>query len=160
MAETLGSLVDKLTIKTLREYHIKEMKGKKSKFTKAELDEKLLVLKRQKKELTIEIDKFVDSAINGNLPMRDEKLKIYNRPDIIGKIGKIKGISGAINKLSQKNIELWHLEDEARLEDVPLSYIGKIKRKIDVTNQHRNDCIDLIDELFEKSLKKIKNKKK
>ena len=157
MAETLGSLVDKLTIKALREFHINEMKqNENTKFSKSELDEKLEVLARQKEDLKIEIDGYLAAAFAGDIILKEEKLKLYNNPDIIGKIGEIKGVSGAIEKLSQKNIELWHLEDEARREDVPLEYIGEIKRKIDVTNQHRNDSIDTIDEMLEKFIRSNK----
>jgi hypothetical protein len=161
MAETLGSLVDKLTIKCLREYHINEMKAdKKAKFSKKALDEKLKILRKQKKENQDEIDRYVVHAITFGISLKDEKLKLYNNPNIIGKIGEINGISDAIERLGQKNIQLWHLEDEARREDVSLSYIGKIKRKIDVTNQHRNDCIDCIDELFAKYITANKKTKR
>jgi penicillin-binding protein-related factor A (putative recombinase) len=51
-----------------------------------------------------------------------------------------------------KNLELWNLEDEARRKDVKLSYIGEIKRKIDLCNQQRNDYMDKIDELLAKKI--------
>lgn len=153
MAETLGSLVDKLTIKSLREFHIGEMlKKKKAKFPAKELKKKLGTLKVQKEALFVEIDEMISSALAAGSVSRDEKLKLYNNPGIIGKVGKVTTIAKAIEGLAQKNIALWALEDEARREDVSLDYIGQIKKKIDVTNQHRNDFIDKIDELFEQAV--------
>jgi len=149
MAETLGSLVDKLAIKSLREFHIKEMiSAPQSKFPKAELKKKLVLLEKQKKLLHKEIDIFMVQALTRLVTMKDEKLKLYNKPESIGRVGAVRTVAGAIEKLAQKNIQLWHLEDEARREDVDLAYIGEIKRKIDATNQERNDFMDLVDELF------------
>jgi hypothetical protein len=153
MAETLGSLIDKLTIKDLREYHMREMLERQDpKFTKEELTEKLELLAGQKKQMQAEIDEFVVRAMRGEIPVRDDKLKIYNKRDHMGKTGDVTGIAAAIEGLIQANTALWHLEDEARREDVELAYIGEVKRKIDVTNQRRNDFIDLIDQLFEKKV--------
>ncbi|MCK4995232.1 MAG: DUF4254 domain-containing protein [Candidatus Omnitrophica bacterium] len=161
MAETLGSLIDKLTIKSIREFHLDEnLKAKKSKFPKAELKLKMALLMKQKTLQLKEIEDFINLALNSKITLREEKIKLYNKPADIGRIGKNEKLSKAIEGLSRKNIELWHLEDEARRADMPLSYIGKIKKKIDPTNQQRNDFIDKIDELFEKAiLKKRKNKK-
>ncbi len=160
MAETLGSLVDKLTIKSIREFYIREMLGqKKSKFPKRALRTRLALLKRQKITMMKEIDAFVIEAMKGKIPLRDEKIKLYNRPDIIGAIGVVPKLSRAIDELAKQNLALWHLEDEARREDVDLSYIGQIKRKIDVANQRRNDLIDKIDELLAQKVNKARTKK-
>jgi len=155
MAETLGSLVDKLTIKSIREFHLKEiLKLKKPKFPKKQVKHKLSMLKKQKVLFFKEIDQFISLASSGKIHLREEKLKLYNRPQDMGKIGKISTIPKAIDALARKNLELWHLEDEARRNDVSLSYIGKIKKKIDLANQQRNDLIDKLDELLETKVKK------
>ena len=60
----------------------------------------------------------------------------------------MKSIAKAVSCLAEKNLELWHLEDEARRRDVGDAYIGRIKRKIDLANQQRNDLIDKVDELL------------
>lgn len=152
MAETLGSLVDKLTIKEIREFHIREMIGKGSgKFSDKELQAKIAVLDKQKKQITAEIDSFVSAALKDKISLRDEKIKLYNARDVIGKV-TADGLGEAMSGLARKNLELWHLEDEARRTDVPLEHIGGIKRKIDLANQQRNDFIDRIDELFEKMI--------
>jgi len=161
MAETLGSLIDKLTIKSIREFYLnKSIKAKKSKFSKKELLLKSKVLKKQKSLLINEIERFISLAISRKIPLRDEKLKLYNRPEDMGKISKNIKISKAIDGLAKKNFELWQLEDEARRTDTSLSYIGKVKRKIDLANQQRNDFIDKIDELFERMINESKKRNK
>lgn len=159
MAETLGSLVDKLTIKSIREFYIKKMlRSKSSRFSKPQLKEKLKVVRKQKKLLLGEMEEFIVWAAKGNIVLKEEKLKLYNRPQLIGKIGAVNFISKAINELSKKNLELWRLEDEARREDVSLSYIGRVKKKIDAANQQRNDLIDKIDGLFMERIRTFKRK--
>ena len=161
MAETLGSLIDKLTIKSIREFYLcKNLKAKKSNFPKHELKLKMNLLKKQKALQLKEIEDFISLALNRKITLREEKIKLYNKPEDIGRITKSEKLSKAIEGLSRKNIELWHLEDEARRTDMTLSYIGKIKKKIDPTNQQRNDFIDKIDELFEKLITKTKSRKK
>ncbi|MFC1809092.1 DUF4254 domain-containing protein [Candidatus Omnitrophota bacterium] len=161
MAETLGSLVDKLSIKSIREFYIKKMlRQKKAKFSKKDLTSRLDLLQEQKKTLMKEIDAFVVQAMEGNIPLRDEKIKLYNRPEIIGAIGRMPKLSKAIDALARQNFKLWQLEDEARREDVSLEYIGTVKKKIDVSNQHRNDYIDKIDELLAEKVKEVRSKRR
>ena len=44
------------------------------------------------------------------------------------------------------NYRLWHEEDIARSRDVSDAEIAEVKRNIDGFNQHRNDCIEKIDD--------------
>jgi len=155
MAETLGSLIDKLSIKSIRESYIKKMMRSKGVFSQKQLRDKLRILKDQKKSLLEEIELFIATARQGNKILKDEKLKLYNKPRLMNKIGKINSLSRGIEALTKKNLELWQLEDESRREDVPLSSIGKIKRKIDAANQQRNDLMDRIDHLFGAGLEKL-----
>jgi len=157
MAETLGSLVDKLTIKDLREYHLREaLRQRKGKFPVFQIRQKLQLLNKQKCNLLSEIETFVIAAVKGRITLRDEKLKLYNPSESLGKIPKCNKLGEAMSYLAQKNSELWHLEDEARRTDKGLAYVGSIKRKIDFANQQRNDLIDKIDELFEKLILRSK----
>jgi hypothetical protein len=161
MAETLGSLIDKLSIKSIREFYIKKMMDSKNgDLSRTQLKEKLEILKKQKENLRVEIEKFVTAAGQGNVVLRDQKLKLYNKPHLIGKIGKISTLARGIDELTKKNFELWQLEDEARREGASLSDIGKVKRKIDAANQQRNDLMDKVDELLEEKLKVSAKKKK
>lgn len=159
MAETLGSLIDKLTIKDIREYHIQQMlKLDKKKFSKIQLKEKLVILEKQKREIIQEINSFIVASFSGKLSLRDVKLKVYNDLKDIGRITLSKSMGQAISGLANKNLELWHLEDEARRKDVSLAYIGKIKKMIDPANQQRNDYIDRIDQLLEEKVLSLRKK--
>ena len=152
MAETLGSLIDKLSIKAIREFYIKKMMRSKNNFSKGLLKDKLEILKKQKKSLSVEIEQFIVTAHQRKGVIRDERLKLYNKPHLMNKIGKIDSLAQGVDALIKKNFQLWQLEDDARREGVSLSYIGGIKRKIDAANQQRNDLIDKIDELLGQKL--------
>ncbi|MFQ5866970.1 MAG: DUF4254 domain-containing protein [bacterium] len=144
MAETLGSLVDKLTIKNIRLNNLRK-EGRKSK-------KKINIVQSQRRDLIGEMNQFLAQALKEKVKLRDEKVKLYRQPKAEEKISRTLG--ALVDRLCQRNIQLWYLEDEARRSDVRDAYIGRIKRKIDITNQSRNDLIDRIDELLERKVKR------
>jgi len=150
MAETLGSLVDKLSIKEIRLWHIN--RARKNAKTK----QMLKILNNQICGLEREIDWFLSEAIKGHVRLRDEKLKMYN-PWI-----KKKYLSSSLGDLTralcEKNLQLWHLEDDIRQPGIGEHQIAILKRKIDTANQERNDLIDEIDRQLEKVLKREKKR--
>ena len=157
MAETLGSLIDKLSIKNLRYWHLDEVIQAKdlsdSQFE--ELKAKMDLVDCQRKELLAEIDAFLCAAIAGDVRIRDEKVKLYKNLNVTS-TGGINQLGEVVSELAMSNIKLWHLEDEARRDDVPDSEIVMTNRSIDTTNQERNNFMDKVDEILEKAVKQAK----
>jgi hypothetical protein len=148
MAETLGSLVDKLSIKEIRHWHLDHAR----KSTRAK--QILRVLKKQICDLEKEINWFLLEAANGRVRLRDEKLKMYSPYDRKKYLSSSAG--DLMRALCTKNLELWHLEDEVRRPGIDDHKIAILKHRIDVANQQRNDLIDEIDRQLEKALKRKK----
>jgi hypothetical protein len=149
MAETLGSLVDKLSIKNLRIWHLDEAlanaetPASKQEEFKAKRD----LADRQRQELTKEIDSFLGAALKGEVRVRDEKIKMYTNTNVSSS-DAIKELGEAVSELASRNIKIWHLEDEVRRTDLPDATIVHTKRMIDTTNQERNDLMDKVDEIL------------
>lgn len=157
MAETLGSLIDKLSIKNLRYWHLDEVVQAKnvSDHEVEELKGKMDLVDRQRKELLEEIDAFLVAALAGKVRIRDEKVKLYKNLNVTSS-GDLTKLGEAVSKLAMSNIKLWHFEDEVRRDDVPDSEIVKTKRSIDTTNQERNNFMDKVDEILEKAVRQAK----
>ncbi len=157
MAETLGSLIDKLSIKNLRYWHLDEDAQARdvSDPQKKELVAKMELVDRQRKELSEEIDAFLNAALASEVRIRDEKVKLYKNLNVSSLEG-LNRLGETVSKLAMSNIKLWHLEDEVRREDLPDSEIVKIKRTIDTNNQERNNFMDKVDEILEGSVKNQK----
>ena len=157
MAETLGSLIDKLSIKNLRYWHLDEDSQARdaSDPQKQELIDKMDLVDRQRKELLEEIDVFLSSALAGEVRIRDEKVKLYKNLNVTS-TENVNHLGEAVSKLAMSNIKLWHLEDEVRREDLPDTDIVKTKRKIDTNNQERNNFMDKVDEILENFVKQAR----
>ena len=148
MAETLGSLVDKLSIKNLRIWHLDEVLEQKNTSDYAELKAKRDLADKQRQNLVKEINDFLVSAFKGEVCIRDEKIKMYANTNVSSS-DSIKKLGEAVSELAFRNIKLWHCEDEVRRTDLADVEIVKIKRRIDTTNQERNDLMDKVDEILQ-----------
>ena len=148
MAETLGSLVDKLSIKNLRIWHLDEALEQKNTSDYAELKAKRDLADKQRQTLVNEINDFLVSAFKGEVCIRDEKIKLYANTNVSSS-ESIKKLGEAVSELAIRNIKLWHCEDEVRRTDLADAEIVKIKRRIDTTNQERNDLMDKVDEILQ-----------
>jgi hypothetical protein len=146
MAETLGSLVDKLSIKNLRIWHLEEVLEQDS--DSEELKAKRDLADKQRQNLVQEINGFLVAALRGEVCIRDEKIKMYTNTNVSSS-DSIKKLGEAVSELAFRNIKLWHCEDEVRRTDLADSEIVKIKRRIDTTNQERNDLMDKVDEILQ-----------
>tara|TARA_Y100001936_G_scaffold28227_1_gene26509 strand:- start:282 stop:746 length:465 start_codon:yes stop_codon:yes gene_type:complete len=148
MAETLGSLVDKLSIKNLRIWHLDEALEQDNGSKKEELKAKRDLANKQRENLVSEINNFLIAAFKGQVFIRDEKIKMYTNTNVSSS-DSIEKLGEAVSELAYRNIRLWHFEDEVRRTDLEDSEIVKIKRQIDSINQERNDLMDKVDEILQ-----------
>ena len=149
MAETLGSLIDKLSIKNLRYWHLDELiqQENSSDLKTEELKAKLIIVESQRKDLLNEIDIFLAAALAGEVKVCDEKVKLYRNTNV-SSLENVSKLGEAVSELAMSNTRIWHLEDEVRREDLLDSEIVKLKRKIDQNNQERCNLVDKVDEIL------------
>lgn len=143
MAETLGSLCDKLTIIKLKQFHSDD-------------ESKLSSLSMQEEQLKSEIGCFLDDAVSGKIPY--EKLsfsanKVYKQQG--NKTRDIKGNIGIVfAELAKVNCELWHEQEKVyEFEKIPESEKDKVVKRLAILNLERNKCIDAIDAGLKKKVK-------
>jgi hypothetical protein len=58
---------------------------------------------------------------------------------------EVGGWLGAVSRQHHANFDLWHIEDEARAPGVTDAELAAVKRRIDRTNQLRNDLAEQLD---------------
>jgi hypothetical protein len=138
MAETLGSLCDKLTVVKLKQFH-------------SEDSERLKSLEIQEKQLQDEINEFIGAAVAGLIPL--ERLtfavnKVYKKEgnvvaDVLGSIGEV------FSRLALVNCTLWHEQEKVyEFEIVPPDEKDKVVKQLSLLNIERTKCIDQIDKQF------------
>src|SRR5438874_241076 len=106
MAETLGSLCDKLATVKLKLWHTDD-------------PDRLESLTEQERQLHQEIDEFIAAAIAGEIPI--ERLtfaanKVYKKdgnviPEFNGTLGEV------FSQLAHTNCKLWHVQEKVRSEE-------------------------------------------
>ena len=86
--------------------------------------------------------------------LQDEALKKWyaNKPDAVEPGDSVDSIVLAQHF---RNFTLWNFEDEARRRNVGDDYIADLKRKIDKTNQNRNDLMERIDQALFKYFENV-----
>jgi hypothetical protein len=139
MAETLGSLCDKLATVKLKLWH-------------SEDPDRLQSLQRQEKQLQQEIDEFMSAAMSGDIPF--ERLtfaqnKVYKKegnvvPQFNGTLGE------SFAQLAQTVCKLWHVQEKVyEFETVPVDQKDVVIKELAIVNLERNQCIDQLDQLFQ-----------
>ena len=146
MAETLGSLCDKLTVVKLKQYH-------------SEDQERLLSLGQQQDQLIAEIEEFISDAVSGVLPIK--KLTFRSNKVFKNQGNEIREISGTVGyvfgKLAEVNCLLWHEQEKVyEFEKVPVSEKDKVIKQLAILNLERTKCIDEIDATFVKLIERKK----
>ena len=139
MAETLGSLCDKLTIVKLKQYHSQD-------------SIRLESLAIQEKQLCDEINNYIWDAIGGKIPLENLfflPIKYIKRKG--NEILRISGsISGIFSELSKINCDLWHEQEKVyEFETVPSDKKDIVVKQLALLNLQRTQCIDLIDKKFQ-----------
>ena len=135
MAETLGSLCDKLTIVKLKQFH-------------SEDPERLASLAAQEAQLRQEVDAFLGDAIAGRIA--PERLtfranKVYKAEG--NPVAAVDGSIGAVfARLADVNCRLWHEQEKVyEFERVPADQKDAVVKQLALLNLERTRCIDAID---------------
>lgn len=139
MAETLGSLCDKLTIVKLKQFHSTDAL-------------RLHSLTTQENALCEEINTFLADAVAGRT--RLDKLifpsnKVYERKG--NEIAAITGDIGLVfSELAKTNCDLWHEQEKVyQFELVAIEKKNGVVKQLALLNLKRNQCIDAIDTAFQ-----------
>ena len=138
MAETLGSLCDKLATVKLKLWHTHDA-------------ERLQSLRDQEQQLHREIDEFVSAAISGRIPI--ERLtfaqnKVYKKEGNV--VPEFKGTLGeSFAQLAQTVCKLWHVQEKVyEFESVPADQKDSVIKELAIVNLERNQSIDGLDQRF------------
>jgi len=138
MAETLGSLCDKLATVKLKSWHSDD-------------PERLQSLSSQERQLQQEIDEFMSAAIAGDIPL--ERLtfaqnKVYKKegnvvPEFNGTLGE------SFAQLANTVCKLWHVQEKVyEFEAIPMERKDGVIKELAIVNLERNQCIDQLDRQF------------
>jgi hypothetical protein len=145
MAETLGSLCDKLTIVKLKQYH-------------SEDPDRLTSLGGQEQQLAAEINEFVGRALSGEIPVARLTFaanKVFNQ-----KVNAVAAVTGRIGEvfaqLADVNCRLWHEQEKVyNFVNIPANEKDTVVKQLAVLNLERTQCIDQIDRQFAEAVESI-----
>lgn len=149
MAETLGSLCDKLSIVKLKQYHCDD-------------EQKARSLSLQEIQLSREIDDFMGDAISGETPL--ERLtfsanKVYKQTGNELRPVPDTSIGEAFSELAKVNCDLWHEQEKVyEFECVPVEGKNVVVKQLALLNLRRNQCIDAIDKMLASLVRGLQKK--
>jgi hypothetical protein len=146
MAETLGTLCDKLATVKLKLWHTDD-------------PERIQSLEVQQGQLQDEIDEFIEAAVSGVI--RPERLtfaanKVYRKDGNV--VGEIKGsLAEVFSQLADVNCRLWHVQEKVyEFETVPVEEKDKVIKDLAILNLERNNCIDRLDQQFRGAIESMR----
>jgi hypothetical protein len=144
MAETFGSLCDKLIVVKLKAYH-----------TKHDDKERLESLSTQEFQLRSELNEYVANAIVGNIPKESLTFQLHKvHTGVTIPVLPVVSIAGSFSTLVDVNCDIWHLQEKLyNFEKVPADKKNFIVRQISVSNVQRSNCIDALNMQFKEMLK-------
>jgi hypothetical protein len=134
--ETLGSLLDKLSIENIRLTKLAEPENAE---VRGLVQQKLEALKG-------EIHGFLALAVKGEIPLEEPKHKFYKGERPAGDV--FAGIADAISRLFEANITLWNLEDRRRDKSLPDAVRLTICDDVATWNRVRNDAMDAVNRML------------
>src|SRR5262252_3404337 len=146
MAETLGSLCDKLATVQLKLWHSDD-------------PDRLQSLRAQEQQLQDEIDEFLRAAISGEIPidrLTFAQNKVYKKegnevPEFNGTLGE------TFAQLAQTVCKLWHVQEKVyEFEEIPVEQKDGVIKELAIVNLQRNQCIDRLDEEFRRAIEEIR----
>lgn len=143
MAETLGSLCDKLMIIKLKEWHSTRRRRLKD-------------LSGQGKQIREEIENFIMDASSGRI-LPDRLMFNSNKvlPKGLKRTGPAGGFGELVSRLGLVNCRLWHEQEKVYMHK-KIAAKENLLKKLALLNLERNDCIDLIDRRLYLLVKKRK----
>ncbi|MBU7008559.1 hypothetical protein [Phosphitispora fastidiosa] len=142
MAESLGSLFDKLSILELKHWHSQD-------------EVQLENISIQIRQIQNEINEYIGNAVQGLIPLEfihQPSNKVYKKegnavPDIKGSIGEV------VLQLAEVNCKLWHQQEKVyEFEKVEPDEKDGVIKQLAILNLERNKCIDEINLQFYKLL--------
>jgi hypothetical protein len=132
--DTIGSLIDKLSILEIRRDHTTDQ-------------DSLRVLNESAERLKGEIDETILNIVEGKIcdewAIKQPKLKNYAHQD--NQMEKSEGLAKVIQNLIDANIHLWNIEDTRRDKSLTDGVRLEAADQISVWNKKRNDAMDNVD---------------
>lgn len=150
MAETLGSLCDKLATVKLKLWHSDDAGRVQS-------------LRTQEQQLAQEIDEFMSAAMAGDIPIQRltfAQNKVYKKegnvvPEFNGTLGE------SFAQLAQTVCKLWHVQEKVYdFESIPMDEKDGVIKELAIVNLERNQCIDQLDQQFRELVEACQNRER
>lgn len=137
MSETLGSLLDKLSVLKIRQWHENDC------VTLSRLIE-------QETDLSQEINDFVHDAVTGAIPLNKLTSPAYKNQRKNGSPIVIRDISSLFSDLADVNCELWHDVDKSHQSPDSMSRDewAHLVSRLATLNLERNEYKESIDKSF------------